>query len=111
MAPSGRLPNGAAVVVALMKDGPYAVAPVIVKNGLLFHIWNPVLKEYELSRFGRSWDNIQYVLHHGNKIRFGTVHPARGFQDSIFDDEIKGAFKINFRRGPDEGEQEFLRRR
>ncbi len=74
----------------------------------LFHIWNLVLREYELNRFGRSWDNIQYVLYHGNKVRFGAVHPTRGFQDSIFNDEIAGAFDINFHRELDEREREFL---
>ncbi len=74
----------------------------------LFHIWNLILEEYKLNRFGRSWDNIQYVLYHGNEVRFGAVHPTRGFQDSIFNDEIMGAFDINFHRELNEREREFL---
>ena len=75
----------------------------------LFHIWNLILKEYELKRFGRTWDNMQYVLYNGRKIRFGEMHPTRGFQESIFNDEIVGAFEINFFRELDESENAFLR--
>jgi hypothetical protein len=75
----------------------------------LFHIWNLILKEYELGRMGRTWDNIQYVLYDGKKIRFAQVHPTRGFQESIFNDEIVGAFDINFYRELDGQERAFLR--
>ncbi len=75
----------------------------------LFHIWNLILKEYELGRMGRSWDNIRYVLYNDKKVRFGQVHPTRGFQESIFHDEITGAFDIGFYREPDEQERAFLR--
>jgi len=75
----------------------------------LFHVWNLILTEYELGRMGRSWDNIQYVLYNGRKIRFGQVHPTWGFQPSIFNDEITGAFDIGFYRDLDEQERRFLR--
>lgn len=74
----------------------------------LFHIWNLILKEYELHRIGRSWDNFQHILYNGKKIRFGEVHPTRGFQQSIFNDEIMGAFQINFFRDLEEYERTFL---
>jgi hypothetical protein len=74
----------------------------------LFHIWNLILKEYELRRIGRNWDNVQHLLYNGRKIRFGEVHPTRGFQGSIFNDEISGAFDINFLRELDESEKTFL---
>jgi hypothetical protein len=74
----------------------------------LFHIWNLILKEYESGRMGRSWDNIQYVLYNGKHIRFGQTHPTRGFQESIFNDEIMGAFQINFYRELDDEEKAFL---
>ena len=77
----------------------------------LFHIWNLILKEYELRRIGRSWDNIQYVLYNDRQVRFGGVHPTRGFQESIFNDEIMGAFQINFFRELDEKEKTFLRQK
>jgi len=74
----------------------------------LFHIWNLILKEYELGRVGRRWDNVRYVLYNGRKVRFGEVHPTRGFQESIFNDEIQGAFQINLFREMDESERAFL---
>ncbi|MBP7053635.1 MAG: hypothetical protein KBE65_21710 [Phycisphaerae bacterium] len=75
----------------------------------LFHIWNVILKEYELGRVGRYWKNIQYVLYNGRMVRFGEVHPTRGFQESIFNDEIQGAFDINLFRELDASERTFLR--
>ena len=77
----------------------------------LFHIWNLILKEYELHRIGRDWDGVQYVKYNGRQIRFGEVHPTRGFQGSIFNDEIVGAWQINFFRELDERERGFLRER
>lgn len=75
----------------------------------LFHIWNLMLKEYELHRIGRDWDNVRHVEYNGKTIRFGEVHPTRGFQESIFNDEIQGAWQINFFRELDEREWAFLR--
>jgi len=74
----------------------------------LFHVWNLILREYELGRMGRFWDNIRYLLYGGKKIRFSQVHPTRGFQPSIFADEITGAFDISFFRELDESERAFL---
>lgn len=77
----------------------------------LFHVWNLILKEYELGRVGRNYNNVQYVLYNGRQVRFGEVLPTRGFQESIFNDEITGAFQINLFRDPDKSEQAFLRKK
>lgn len=77
----------------------------------LFHIWNLILKEYELGRVGRYWKNVPYVLYNGEMVRFGEVHPTRGFQESIFNDEIQGAFDIHLFRELDASERAFLRRK
>ncbi len=77
----------------------------------LFHIWNLILKEYELGRVGRYWKNVPYVLYHGRMVRFGEVHPTRGFQESIFNDEIQGAFDISLFRELDASERTFLHRK
>jgi hypothetical protein len=77
----------------------------------LFHIWNLILKEYELKPMGRDWDDIRHVEYNGGRIRFGEVHPTRGFQESIFDDEIMGAWQINFHRDLTESEKAFLLRK
>jgi hypothetical protein len=75
----------------------------------LFHVWNLILKEYELGRIGRSWDNIQYVLYKGKHIRFGETHPTKGFQESMFNDEITGTFQITFYRELDKEEEALLK--
>ena len=74
----------------------------------LFHVWNLILKEYELGNMGRYWNNIKYILYNGRRIAFSEVHPTRGFQESIFNDEVIGAFEINFYRELDEKEKAFL---
>lgn len=75
----------------------------------LFHVWNLILHEYGQRPFGRKWDDIPCFLYNGRKIHLGPVHPTRGFQDSIFDDEITGAFEIDFFRELEEPEKAFLR--
>lgn len=75
----------------------------------LFHLWNLILKEYELHHIGRDWDRMRHVEYHGKKIRFGAVHPTRGFQESIFNDEIQGSWQINFFRELDDQEEAFLK--
>ena len=77
----------------------------------LFHIWNVILKEYELGRVGRRYDNVQYALYNGKRVRLGEVHPTRGFQESIFNDEIMGAFDISLFRDLDGSERAFLGRK
>ena len=64
-----------------------------------------------MGRVGRHWKNIQYVLYNGRMIRFRELHPTRGFQESIFNDEIQGAFEINLFRELDTTERAFLRRK
>jgi hypothetical protein len=78
----------------------------------LFHIWNFILIEYESGKIGRFWNNnIQYILYNGQQLQFGTVNPTRGLQESIFNDEIQGAFQINFYRELNEKEKEFLQKK
>ncbi len=74
----------------------------------LFHIWNLILLEYKLGNIRRYWDNIEYVVYNGKKVRFGEVFGTKGFQESIFNDEIKGSFQINFRREIDKDEKTYL---
>ncbi len=74
----------------------------------LFHIWNLILREYELGRIGRFRYDIQSVFYNGTEIHFGEILTTRGFQESIFDDEIQGAFQISFRRELTDQEKAFL---
>ena len=74
----------------------------------LFHVWNMLLREYALGKLGRLRDDIADFFYNGRRISIET-HPTRGFQESIFNDEIKGAFDIHLWRELDPNEKEFLR--
>jgi hypothetical protein len=39
----------------------------------LFHIWNLILKEYELGKWGRFYDNIKYIHYNGNILNFKAI--------------------------------------
>jgi hypothetical protein len=74
----------------------------------LFHIWNMILRDVELSRIGRFWEPFEYILYNGQKV-FVKGEGSRGWQESIFDDEILGMFQIGIWREPNQDEQTFLR--
>jgi hypothetical protein len=74
----------------------------------LFHIWNLILTEYEHGRIGRYWDNVVYVLYNGQKVNFGDVYPTRSFQESIFNDEIRGTWDITIKRHFTEKERKYI---
>jgi len=73
----------------------------------LFHVWNLLLREYELGRLGRFKDDVGSFWYHGWEIHLRSQR-TKGFQESIFNDEIKGAFDIELWRELDVGEREFL---
>ncbi len=73
----------------------------------LFHVWNLLLREYELGKLGRFKDDVGSFRYHGREIHLRSQR-TKGFQESIFHDEIKGAFDIELWRELDTGEQEFL---
>ena len=77
----------------------------------LFHVWNLILKQYEMGRVGRNCNNVERVFYNGKQVRFGEVYLTRGFQESIFNDEIMGSFQINFFRDLDKSEQAFLHKK
>lgn len=77
----------------------------------LFHVWNLILKDYELGNIsGQYGGNIKYILYNGKKILL-EAHGTRGFQESIFDDEIRGNFQMNILRELDGHEKEFLNKK
>lgn len=59
----------------------------------LFHVWNLILKEIELGKWARYWDNIQYFYYNARKVLL-QAHGTKGWQISIFQDEIQGSFDI-----------------
>ena len=74
----------------------------------LFHIWNMILRDVELNRLGRFWDHFEYILYNGYKV-FVKAEGSKGWQESIFDDEILGKFQIEIWREPNQDEKAFLR--
>ncbi|NQT79520.1 MAG: hypothetical protein HQ555_03900 [Candidatus Aminicenantes bacterium] len=74
----------------------------------LFHVWNIIRWiNYKSKRVGRSIDGIDYFLYNKKKIRLIRAG-GRGWQDSIFNDEILGMYHIEFCIELDEDEKTFL---
>ena len=74
----------------------------------LFHIWNIILKEVELGKWGRFWDNIQYLFYEGKKL-IVEAEGFKGWQVSIFQDEIQGRYDISVLRKFTPEERLFLK--
>lgn len=88
---------------------------IVMKLGLthpqmarpLFHVWNIILKEIELGKWARYWDNIPYFFYNEKKVML-KAHGTKGWQISIFQDEIQGSFDIEVRRDLSDKEKLFL---
>ena len=63
----------------------------------LFQVWNIILKEIELGNWSRFWNNIRHIIYNGRKVIL-KAGGGKGWQISIFQDEIKGRFNINVHR-------------
>jgi hypothetical protein len=63
----------------------------------LFHIWNLILIEIELGNWGRFYNNIQKIYYNGNILNFSAIG-YKGWQNSIFNDEIQGRYDIHIDR-------------
>jgi HEAT repeat protein len=74
----------------------------------LFHIWNMILRDVELNRLGRFWEHFEYILYKGQKVSV-KAEGTKGWQESIFDDEILGKFQIEIWRELNQHEKAFLR--
>ena len=76
----------------------------------LFHLINVLDLDVGIVWRNHSWDGLEGFLYHGRMVRLkGTG--TKGGQLSIFDDGIKGAYAIDFRRELDPGEEAFLKSR
>jgi hypothetical protein len=73
----------------------------------LFHVWNLILKEIELGRFGRSWNGFEHVLYQRRKVQL-SGRGTKCFQESIFNDEIRGTCDLQIRRELAADEKTFL---
>ncbi len=76
----------------------------------LFHVWNVILKEIELGYWVRFWDNISSINYNNREVAI-TAEAGKGWQISIFQDEIKGRFSIHLECALSEYEELFLRKR
>lgn len=74
----------------------------------LFHIWNIILNEIKQGMWRRSWDNIRYILYNGLRIKLKAVE-TKGWQVSIFQDEIQGRFDISVQRDLSPEEDKWLK--
>jgi len=74
----------------------------------LFHVWNIARWiGYKSRNVGRSVGGIDYFLYNGKKVRLISAG-GRGWQYSIFNDEIWGMYHLEFSIELDEGEKAFL---
>lgn len=74
----------------------------------LFHIWNLILLEYELDNWGRFYDNIKHIYYNENILNL-QASGSKGWQISIFLDEIQGRHNIHIDRKLTDKEEKYLR--
>ena len=74
----------------------------------MFHVWNLILLELDSGRLRRFWDNISGFYYNGVKVSI-TVRGSKGFQQSIFNDDIRGCFNMDLFRELSAGEINFLK--
>ncbi len=60
----------------------------------LFHVWNILLMEIESGNWARFWDRIPRLLYNGRIVKL-DAQGTKGWQISIFQDEIQGRFDIS----------------
>ncbi|MFC2161754.1 hypothetical protein ACFLRW_04975 [Acidobacteriota bacterium] len=73
----------------------------------LFHVWNIILKEIEMDKFGR-FSSIQYFFYNGEKVLL-EAEGSKGWQGSIFQDEIQGRFNISVHHKISPEEKSYLK--
>lgn len=77
----------------------------------IFQIWNFMLQEYKSGLMGQFWNSpIKYLKFNGKKVSISGIG-SRGFQESLFDDDILGNAQINVSRELDKNERTYLERK
>ena len=74
----------------------------------MFHVWNLILLELDSGRLGRFWDRINGFYYNGVQVSI-TVRGSKGFQQSIFNDDVRGSFNMDLFREPSADELNFLK--
>jgi hypothetical protein len=72
----------------------------------LYHVWNMILKEIECGTLGR-FSSVGHFLYNGRKVTL-RAEGMKGWQVSIFQDEIQGRFDIDVQRTLTPAERCFL---
>ncbi len=73
----------------------------------LYNVWNMILQEIKCGKLGR-FSGIQGFFYNGNKVTL-RAERMKGWQISIFQDEIQGRFDIHVQRMLTAAERSFLR--
>ncbi|MFH1841621.1 MAG: hypothetical protein ABIF77_00300 [bacterium] len=77
----------------------------------LFQVFNLTLRVLELRRRDRvSWQDIDRFLYNGSWISY-TTYGSKGWQESIFGDEVLGYYQLEVNRELTPDETDFLRER
>jgi len=76
----------------------------------LFHLWNlsREMGHYNADRAKDHKLHLNAMIYHGNEVQV-KITGSRGWQESIFDDEILGSGHFEMWREPDEEEKAFLK--
>ena len=100
-------------IISVLKGDNYLVKkmglthPQMAKP--LFHVWNIILNEIVLGKFGR-FSSMQYFFYNGGKVML-KAEGTKGWQISIFQDEIQGKFDLYIRHEMSLAEKSFLKER
>lgn len=73
----------------------------------LYHVWNMILQGIECGKLGR-FSGVRSFFYNGNEVTF-RAESMKGWQISIFQDEIQGRFDIDVQRMLSAAERSFLR--
>ena len=73
----------------------------------LFHVWNIVLEGIKQGVWIFEKMQIEYIIYNGRKV-YINWQGGRGWQESIFNDEILGQYHLEMWRELDQSEREFL---
>lgn len=73
----------------------------------LFHVWNLILHEMKTRGVARYWEDVANLRYNERRVRL-TAEGGRGWQISIFQDEIKGRFNLEVASDLSAGEKVFL---
>jgi hypothetical protein len=72
----------------------------------LFHVWNMIIKGLEHGVWTNDQIHIESIIYNNHKIflKYG----GKGYQESIFNDDIRGAYHLEMWRQLEENEKTFL---